>query len=266
MRDRLNLGGKVAIVLGGGQGMGEATCLALAEAGCRVVVVDREVERMETVCARIAAMGGQAVSCAGDVLDDADLVRLMNSAWCVFDGADVLVTIIGSSDAKLLIDTTMDLWDAEHRINIRYCFLAAREFAIRAIQRGKGGAITFVSSGSGLASAQRHAAYGAAKAGLIHLAKSMALEWGAHEIRVNTVAPGPIATPRLPDSELWDDAIERSPMPLKRRGKVDDIANAILFLSSDMANYITGQTLSVDGGVTVGNLLPFPSAMTERQV
>jgi 3-oxoacyl-[acyl-carrier protein] reductase len=265
MKDRLKLGGKAAIVLGGGQGMGEATCLALAEAGCRVVVVDRELDRAEAVCSAITARGGEAVAVTGNVLDDDELVDIIDRSWSAFGGADGLVTIVGSSDAKLLVDTSMELWDAEHQINIRYCFLAAREFATRVIARGTGGAITFVSSGSGLVSARRHAAYGAAKAGLIHLVKSMALEWGAHEIRVNSVAPGPIETPRLPASDIWTDAIARSPMPLKRRGKVDDIANAILFLSSDMANYITGQTLSVDGGVTVGNLLPFPEKVTERQ-
>ncbi len=262
MQDRFKLAGKTAIVLGGGQGMGEASCLALAEAGCRVVVVDRELDRAEAVC---QAIGATAIPLTGDVLNDDELIDIIDRAWAAFGGADVLVTIVGSSDAKLLVDTSMEVWDAEQQINIRYCFLAAREFARRKIAEGTGGAITFVSSGSGLVSARRHAAYGAAKAGLIHLAKSMALEWGAHEIRVNTVAPGPIETPRLPASDIWTNAIARSPMPLKRRGKVDDIANAILFLSSDMANYITGQTLSVDGGVTVGNLLPFPDAVTERQ-
>jgi len=266
MQDRFKLAGKIAIVLGGGQGMGEATSLALADAGCRVVVVDRELDRAEAVCQAITALGGAAVPLIGDVLDDDQLVDVIDRALGAFGSVDLLVTIIGSSDAKLLVDTSMEVWDTEHQINVRYCFLAAREFATRKIAEGEGGAVTFVSSGSGLVPARRHAAYGAAKAGLIHLTKSMALEWGAHEIRVNSVAPGPIETPRLPASDIWTDAIARSPMPLKRRGKVDDIANAILFLSSDMANYITGQTLSVDGGVTVGNLLPFPEAVTERQV
>jgi NAD(P)-dependent dehydrogenase (short-subunit alcohol dehydrogenase family) len=266
MRHRFGLEGKTALVIGGGQGMGEATCQALAEAGCRLVIVDLVRERAETVARAIEEKGGVARTLIGDVLDDEQVVSIVERAWEEFGGLDVMVTIIGSSDPKLVVDTTSEIWDQEHRINVRYCFLAAKTFAILKIRQGTPGAITFVSSGSGIASAFRHAAYGAAKAGLIHLTKSMALEWGQYEIRVNSVAPGPIVTPRLPEHPMWKEAIDRSPMPIKRRGKVDDIANAILFLSSDMANFITGQTLSVDGGVTVGNLLPFPSGHTERHV
>lgn len=265
MRHRLNLEGRAALVLGGGQGMGEATCLALAEAGCRVAIADRDMDRAETVAGEARALGVEALPLCGDILEDAQLVDLIERAWSGLAGLDNLITIVGSSAPFSLVETEMETWDDEQRINVRYCFLAARTFARRKIEQGTPGAITFVSSGSGLVSAQRHAAYGAAKAGLIHLTKSMALEWGGHEIRVNSVAPGPIATPRLPDSAVWDEAILHSPMPLKRRGTVEDIANAILFLSSDMANYITGQTLCVDGGVTVGNLLPFPAAFKERQ-
>jgi NAD(P)-dependent dehydrogenase (short-subunit alcohol dehydrogenase family) len=266
MRDRLRLEGKAAVVIGGGQGMGEATSLALAEAGCSVAVVDLSRDRAEAVVTQIRQRGGAAHSVVGDVLDDSQVDTIVDEAWQALGGLDAMVTIIGSTQPALLVDTSAELWDAEHRINVRYCFLAAKAFSTRKIAEGTPGAITFVSSGSGLVSAYRHAAYGAAKAGLIHLTKSMALEWGPYEIRVNSVAPGPIITPRLPDSDAWREAIQQSGMPLKRRGTVEDIANAILFLSSGMANFITGQTLSVDGGVTVGNQLPFPASYTERQV
>jgi 3-oxoacyl-[acyl-carrier protein] reductase len=264
MKHRFGLEGKAALVVGGGQGIGEATSLALAEAGCRVAVVDLELERAESVVSKIKAAGGEARALSGDVLNDAQAVALVERAERELDGLDVLATVVGSSGFVPLLETTPDQWDIEQRINLRYAFLVGQKFAALKVARGTPGAATFVSSVSGIMAAPRHAPYGAAKAGLIHLVKSMAVEWAPYGIRVNSVAPGPIITPRLPDTDEWRERIEQSPLPMQRRGQVEEIANAVLFFSSDLASYVTGQTLAVDGGLTAANIMAVPAKLGAR--
>jgi NAD(P)-dependent dehydrogenase (short-subunit alcohol dehydrogenase family) len=266
MRDRFGLAGKAALVIGGGQGIGEATALALADAGCRVAVLDVELERAETVANRIKEQGGTGLALSGDALDDDALTGLIQRAGEELGGLDVLVTVVGSSGFSPLLETSFAQWDIEQKINLRYAFVAGKAFAAMKVAAGTPGAITFVSSVSGIMAAYRHAAYGAAKAGLIHLVKTMATEWAPYGIRVNSVAPGPIITPRLPDTADWRERIENSPHPMQRRGVVDEIANPILFLSSDMASYVTGQTLPVDGGLTVASIMQVPEKLKARDV
>ena len=265
MRERFGLEGKAALVVGGGQGIGEATCLALAEAGCRVAVLDVEQSRADAVVAKIVEAGGNAIGLSGDALDDAELTALVQEADRALDGLDVLVTVVGSSGFSLILDTSFEQWDIEQKINLRYAFVAGKAFGALKAERGTPGAITFVTSVSGMMAAYRHAAYGAAKAGLIHLVKSMATEFAPLGIRVNAVAPGPIITPRLPDTQEWRDRIEASPLPLQRRGEVHEIANAVLFFSSDLSSYVTGQNLAVDGGLTAANIMSVPAKLGPRE-
>ncbi|MFN3727660.1 MAG: SDR family NAD(P)-dependent oxidoreductase [Allosphingosinicella sp.] len=266
MGDRFGLSGKAALVIGGGQGIGEATCLALADAGCRVAVLDVEPERAESVANRIRTDGGTAIPLSGNALDDDELTGLVQRADAELGGLDVLVTVVGSSGFSSLLETSFEQWDIEQKINLRYAFVAGKAFTALKVEAGTPGAITFVSSVSGIMAAYRHAAYGAAKAGLIHLVKTMATEWAPYGIRVNSVAPGPIITPRLPDTQEWRERIEQSPLPMQRRGQVQEIANPILFLSSDMASYVTGQTLPVDGGLTAASIMQVPAKLKPREV
>lgn len=265
MKERFGLEHKTALVVGGGQGIGEATCLALAAAGCRVAVLDLEIDRAEAVAARIKGGGGKAVALAGDVLDDVRMTSLVNEAADALGGLDALVTVVGSTGYLPILETSPEQWDFEQKVNIRYAFIAGKAFAAAKAARGGPGSITFVTSVSGIVAAPRHAPYGAAKAGLIHLVKSMACEWAELGIRVNSIAPGPIITPRLPDTPEWRERVEQSPLPLQRRGTVDEIANAVLFLASDLASYVTGQTLAVDGGMTAANIMAIPSQLKERK-
>jgi NAD(P)-dependent dehydrogenase (short-subunit alcohol dehydrogenase family) len=264
MTDFFGLSGKAALVVGGGQGIGEATALALAQAGCRVAVLDLALDRAEAVAAQIRAAGGEAIAMAGDILVDDEATALVNQADEALGGLDVMATVVGSSGFVPLLETTLEQWDIEQRINLRYCFVVGKAFAANSVRRGSPGAITFVSSVSGIMAATRHAPYGAAKAGLIHLVKTMAAEWAEYGIRVNSVAPGPIITPRLPDTEDWRNTVERSPLPMRRRGVVREIAEPVLFLSSQMASYITGQTLASDGGLTAANIMAVPASMKPR--
>jgi NAD(P)-dependent dehydrogenase (short-subunit alcohol dehydrogenase family) len=149
---------------------------------------------------------------------------------------------------------TLDQWDFDHRRNLRYFFVAAREVAASLIRRNSPGAIACVASVDGVQGAIHHGSYGAAKAGLIHLVRTMALEWAPYNIRINAVAPGTINTPRLPETPASKKFIEDSLLPMKRAGAPDDIGKALLFLLSDMSSYITGQTVFVDGGWTAANL------------
>lgn len=253
------LTGKRALVVGGGQGIGEATSVALARCGAAVAVLDVAPERAETVAAQVRAIGARSTAIVGSVTDAAAVDGLVERAATELGGPlDVLVTVVGSTKYRSLLDTSVDDWDLEQQYNLRYVFQFAKAFAARLVTAGLPGSATFVASVSGITGAPRHAAYGAAKAGLMQLTKSMAVEWAPHGIRVNAVAPGSIITPRLPDTAEWRAQVERSNLPMQRRGTTAEIANAVLFLSSGMASYVTGQTLAVDGGLTAANIMSIP--------
>lgn len=244
---------KRIIVLGGGQGMGEATCHLLGELGARVAVVDRSEDAAERVTEMLRSTGVEALPVACDVLDDDDLTGAIARIERDWGAPDGLVTIVGAARLSSSIDMKMDEWDSQIDLNLRYIFLAAREVARSLITRGRPGAMAFVGSVDGIQAAANHAAYGVAKAGLIHLVKSLAGEWSPYGVRVNVVAAGSIATVRHPRADEGSEMGLVGRLPLKRRGDMADVANALAFLLSDMARYITGQTLVVDGGhTTVG--------------
>ena len=148
------------------------------------------------------------------------------------------------------VDMPMETWDTDHRRNLRYIFLAAREVARSLISRKARGSIVSVASVDGISASTNHAAYGAAKAGLVHMAKSLAGEWSPYGVRINVVAPGGMVTPRAPIKSEENERATMALVPMRRRGGVDDIAKAITFFLSDLSAYVTGQTLAVDGGFT----------------
>lgn len=244
------LAGKRIMVLGGGQGMGEATVRLLARLGASLAVVDLDPERADRVAAEASELGVEARPYAVDVTDDNALVATIAQVGRELGPLDGMATVIGMAGWAPLVDMTMETWDADHRRNLRYVFLAAREVARTLLERDAPGSIVCVSSIDGIVSAPNHAAYGAAKAGLSNLVKTMAVEWSPRGVRVNAVAPGGIVTPRVPFA--GEEAEQRSMalLPMRRRGSVDDIAKAIAFFLSDLSPYVTGQTLAVDGGYT----------------
>jgi NAD(P)-dependent dehydrogenase (short-subunit alcohol dehydrogenase family) len=241
----LGLTGKRILVLGGGQGMGESTSTLLAAAGAQVAVADLEAERAERVA---TAVGGVPIEV--DVTDDDALVAAIARTETELGPLDGLVTIIGMAAWARLVDMTTDVWDLDHRRNLRYFFVAAREVARSLIARGAPGSIVCVTSIDGIRSAAGHASYGAAKAGLVNLVKTMTAEWSGHGIRVNAIAPGAMITPRIPERSGEEEAEMMSTVPMHRRGTTDDIAKAALFFLSDLSTYVSGQTLAVDGGFT----------------
>jgi NAD(P)-dependent dehydrogenase (short-subunit alcohol dehydrogenase family) len=250
------LEGKSALVVGGGQGMGESSAHFLALAGCDVAVLDLEPARAERVAEKVHSLGRRGLPVVADVLDDAQVPGAVAAAERALGGLDILVAIVGQAGWNPILEMTLDQWDLDHRRNLRYFFVTAREVAASFIRRGVPGAIVGIASVDGIGSAPDHAAYGAAKAGLISLVRTMAIEWAPHNIRVNAIAPGLIATPRIPDTPENREWVRNSPLPFKRRGTTDDIGKAVLFLASDLSPYITGHTLPVDGGWLAGRLIP----------
>jgi NAD(P)-dependent dehydrogenase (short-subunit alcohol dehydrogenase family) len=250
------LAGKKAVIIGGGQGMGESSALFLARAGCDVALVDLVPERAEQVAKAVSALGRQAFTVVGDVLDDTQVPKIVAEAEAKLGGLDVVVSIVGAAAWGSLLDTTAAGFDQQMQLNLRYFFLVCQAAARSFIARAQPGAIVGIASVDGQRAAPMRGIYGAAKAGLISLVQTMAVEWAEHKIRVNAIAPGHIVTPRLFDTPQRTEMYAASLLPMRQRGTPDDIGKAALFLASDLARYITGTTLDVDGGLLAANLFP----------
>ena len=256
------LTGKKALIIGGGQGMGEASARFLARAGCDVALVDLDPERAARVAAIVTGIGTKGIAITGDVLDDAQIPHIVAEADEKLGGIDAMVSIVGAAAWGSLLDTTAAVWDQQMHLNLRYFFLTCQAVAKTMIVRGTPGRIVGIASVDGQRASPMRGAYGAAKAGLISLVQTMAVEWAPHRIAVNAIAPGHIVTPRLFDTPQRQDGYAASLLPARRRGTTDDIGKAALFLISDLASYVNGTTLDVDGGQLAANLFPsgFPGS------
>jgi NAD(P)-dependent dehydrogenase (short-subunit alcohol dehydrogenase family) len=252
----LRLDGKGFVVIGAGQGIGRQTTHALASVGARVFCVDKDEGLAEDIAKEV---GGTAWS--GDAIQRADAERLFADAEAELGRIDGVVDIVGMAQYAQLVDIDDAMWDWHFDIVLRHAYLAM-QLGGRALAKGGGGVLTFVASVSGMTAAPLHSAYGAAKAGLIALVKSAAVELGPSGVRVNAVAPGMVWTPRV-SAYVGEEGRNRNieNTPLRRVALPADIAAAILFLSSDLASYVTGQTLVVDGGVN--SKFPYPMAAAE---
>ncbi|MDB5721866.1 MAG: hypothetical protein JWP15_2484, partial [Alphaproteobacteria bacterium] len=219
---------KVAIVWGGGQGMGESSAVYLGRAGCRLAIVDSHEGRAMEAGERLKAQGFVAIPIVADITREAEVERATDEAEAALGPVDIMVTIVGASSWKSLLDLTEEDWVREHDLNLKSVLYSARSAARRMLAAGRPGTIVAINSVSGLTSAPMHAAYGAAKAGLANLVRSMAVEWGP-DIRVNAVAPGTIITQRLPGKESdYDPAGQiRRRIPMQRRGTTDEIGKAV---------------------------------------
>ena len=250
---RLRLDGRSFVVLGAGQGIGRQVTHALAGAGARTVCVDREAELAEDVAKEV-----DGIPWSGDATDRADVERLFAEAEAAMGKVDGIVDIIGMARYATLLDTDDESWDWHHDIVLRHAYLALTVGG-KALERAGGGSAVFVASVSGRTAAPLHAAYGAAKAGLMALVKSAAVELGPSGIRVNAVAPGAVWTPPV-SAMLGEEGRERNAKlaPLRRVALPEDIAAALLYFASDLSSYVTGQTLVVDGGVSAKFPYPMP--------
>jgi len=247
----LRLDGRRFVVIGAGQGIGRQATHALASVGARLVTVDMDADLATDIAEEVGAE-----PFVGDATNRADVERLFAHTHAHLGGVDGVVDIIGMARYANLTEMTDDEWDWHFDIVLRHAFLAMQHGG-RAMAASGGGAMVFVASVSGITSAPRHGAYGAAKAGLMSLVRTGAVELGPSNVRVNAVAPGVVWTPRV--SAFLGEAgrtLNTDNTPLRRVAQPSDIASAILFLASDLAGYVTGQTLVVDGGV--GAKFPYP--------
>lgn len=272
IEDLFGMKGKIALVLGGGIGHGESCAKWLAFAGCDVVVADILSERAAHVATEIRAMGRRAYQAVGDMCEPSEADRILAEAEAAFGGIDIVVSVIGEGGWFRFLDMTMEDWHRDQRRNLDYVFHCSQWVARSMIRRGTGGAICAIASVDGLQSSAMHAAYGAAKAGVVSLIKSMAMELAEYGIRANAVAPGTIKTPRMvarTSADAMDERARRMGIPLGRAGIPDEVAHAVLYLVSDMARYVTGITLPVDGGwlstrLDIGRLSAKAQADSER--
>ena len=260
MDDMFGLAGKTAIVWGGGQGMGEASALRLARAGCDVALVDVVPERAEAVAGRIRGLGRKAAVICADITKQAEVQRAVAEAEAALAPLDVMVSVVGMAGWTKLVELEEAEWDRIVTLNLKGFFLAAQAAARSMIAGNRLGAIVGVASVSGLSAAPMHAHYGAAKAGMVNLVRSMASEWSPL-IRTNAIAPGSIETARVEATEERLANI-RKRVPMQRMGQPDEIAKAALFLASDLASFVSGQTLAVDGGWMSTFLMDWKSEIT----
>ncbi len=255
--DFLGLKGKTAIVWGGAAGMGEATARQLGLAGCRIAIADVNTDNAERAATKLRAHNIDAVAFCVDASNEDQVQKAVIEVEASLGKIELMVTVIGVSSWAGLIDMDLETWNAAHTINLTSFFLPARVVAKAMIKNRTAGSITCVSSLSGVTSSPNHGAYGAAKAAMIQLVRTMAVEWGPFGIRVNSIAPGAIETERVTFDENRR-AFMADRLPLGRPGRTDEVAKAALFLASDLASYTTGHTLTVDGGWGATYLFPTP--------
>ncbi|MCY3834100.1 MAG: 3-oxoacyl-[acyl-carrier-protein] reductase [Chloroflexi bacterium] len=242
---------KVALVTGGGRGIGRAISLELAARGATVIVnYNRSGAAAEEVVARIQAAGGAAKSLRTDVSDAEQVASMFKAIATGFKSIDILVNNAGMTRDNVIMMMKPADFDAVIETNLRSCWLCCKS-AARTMMRKRSGSIVNITSVVGIAGNGGQTNYAASKAGIIGLTKSLAKELAPRGLRVNAVAPGFVETDMTADlsDEIKDKAIEA--IPLGRMGAAEDIARAVAFLASDDASYITGQTLVVDGGMVM---------------
>ena len=239
---------KVAVITGASRGIGRSIALALAAKGATIVAVDMDQASTEAVVAELQAAGGKALAVVGNVTVSADVERMIDAAIEAFGRVDILVNNAGITRDGLLMRMKDEDWDAVLNVNLKGAFLCTRA-AFKVMSKQRYGRIINIASVVGQMGNAGQANYCASKAGLIGLTKSNAREMAKRSITVNAVAPGFIATAM---TDALSDKVRAeltAQIPLERLGSADDIANAVVFLASDAAGYITGHVLSVNGGM-----------------
>jgi NAD(P)-dependent dehydrogenase (short-subunit alcohol dehydrogenase family) len=248
------LAGKIAIVTGAGSrgpgvGNGKATAILMAREGAHVLCVDAQKDRAEETVALIHAERGEALAFAADVTRKPDCDAMVAEAIGRWGGLDVLHNNVGIESRQLLMDTTEEEWDRVMAVDLKSMLLATQA-AVPALERRGGGAITCVSSVAALRGAGR-TAYAAAKAGVLGFVVSVAIQLAPKAIRVNAIAPGTVWTPMVEDLGPEMRERRRRAIPLGVEGTAWDVGWAAVYLASPEARWVTGQTLVVDGGLTL---------------
>jgi NAD(P)-dependent dehydrogenase (short-subunit alcohol dehydrogenase family) len=253
--DGVSLDGKVAVVTGATSGIGREICLRFARAGAKVVAAARRADVGESVVQEIEALGGSGRFVVTDVADPDQVDGLVAAAEQGFGQVNVLVSGAGVMVGASAPDTSLELWRTTIETNLSGPFYLAK-YGIPALVRAGGGTMVVIASELGLVGARDSAAYCAAKGGLVNMVRALAVDHASQGVRVNCLCPGPIDTPLL---QGWfaagadPSARERAqvePVLLGRLGRVDEVAEAALFLASDASSYFAGSIVVADGGAT----------------
>lgn len=244
---QIDLTGRVALVTGSTRGIGRSIATTLAACGAKVAVVGRDQERAEAVAGEL---GDPARGFACDLSDTAQATALVESVEKTFGSVDILVNNAGLTRDNLLLRMKDDDWDAVIDANLRGAFATIRS-ATRGMMKRRWGRIINISSVVGLIGNKGQSNYAASKAGLIGLTKSVAKEFASRNILANAIAPGYIETDMTASMTPEAQAAMKGVIPLERLGTAQDVANAVAFLASEYASYITGQVLVVDGGLVM---------------
>jgi NAD(P)-dependent dehydrogenase (short-subunit alcohol dehydrogenase family) len=253
IKDLMNLEGKVAIITGGASGIGFASAKRLAEAGATIALCDINETKGKEAVAEIKKLGTEARFYVCDVTSDSECRHAIDAIFEDFGRIDILFNNAGIIWRKSVLELTEDEWDAVLDVNLKAIFLLSR-YVIPLMEKSGKGSIINSGSGWGLKGGEKAAAYCAAKGGVVNLTRAMAIDHGKQGIRVNCVCPGDTDTELLheeavqlglPEREFMEEAAER---PLQRIGLPEDVANAVLYFASDLANWVTGSILVVDGG------------------
>ena len=252
--DRFRLDGRAAVVTGAGRGIGAASAVALAEAGADVLVSARTEDQLKDVAARIEAVGRRAVVVPADLDDLEATAALADTAARSFGRLDIVVNNVGGTMPRAFLDTSPRFLEAAFHFNVATAHALTRA-AVPHMLEHDGGAVVSISSAMGRTQGRGFLAYGTAKAALAHFTRLAATDL-APRIRVNAVAVGSVATSAL-EVVLTDDTLRHTmedATPLRRIGDPEDIAAAVVYLSSPAAGYVTGKVLEVDGGLDRPNL------------
>jgi NAD(P)-dependent dehydrogenase (short-subunit alcohol dehydrogenase family) len=250
-RTSMRLKGKVAIITGGGSGIGRATAELFAREGAKVVVADYRTDTGQEAVQAIKDAGGEALFVKVDVSDSAQVQHMVETALDAYGGVDILFNNAGVLLFGTVVDTEEEAWNRLMSINLNGAYLCSKAVIPHMIERG-GGSIINTSSSTGAHDVNANiAAYVTSKGGVTLLTKAMAVDHAKDKVRVNAIAPGPTDTPMLRDN-LSPDELEAfaATFPMGRLGQPKELAYAVLFLASDEASFVTGAVLAVDGGQT----------------
>lgn len=252
MTSMFSLADKVAIVTGAGRGIGRGIALGLAQAGADIVIADLLATEAEKTAAEIRTLGRKSLAVLADVRSDEQIANMVKRTLDEFHRIDILVNNVGVFGRQTpSLKVTGEDWESLLQANLKGAFLCCKAVAEAMIRQEKGSIIN-ISSLGGILPPLGFTAYNAAKAGVINMTQSLAVEWGPQHIRVNCIAPGWIETPfnsplGFLQAPFVVSALKR--VPLQRPGKPEDIAGAAIYLASDAADYVTGMTIIVDGGL-----------------